>query len=389
MVFSLSTNEGLKRLRFALAAPEPPDVHLTVRVRAFQAYAATLGPSGRGNSTRSVWLRPRRRSGTLVRGGTQMYAPLDDYTAAVARLGELYEKGSVRVKVAAGGSVELVVDHTAGDAPPRGDGLYKDIHHVLNAIGANISVDQFIQARSTFSPEFDGVEEGAVSRAKYEATAAAFRSARLTPGIGQRVGRRGKTWSASILLALGKRSGRLRKLMGWYAYRRVLGPDGRRRAWCMLGARIADTAWIGPRVWIRSPSRVSIGAGSKIAGRTMIESYGEVTIGRNVLLNDADLFTAQHFVDDPTFKAERSFIWIGDQAWLPHKIIILPGVRIGNYAVIGTGSVVSRDVPDYGVAVGNPAQVVKERAHIEYDHVPSLRQDRRSRSEWMERSSGS
>ena len=102
-----------------------------------------------------------------------------------------------------------------------------------------------------------------------------------------------------------------------------------------------------------------------------IEGWGQVTIGRHVLMNNADLFTSQHYIDDPGLKGERRFISIGDYAWLPHKIIILPGVRIGSHAVVGTGSVVSRDVPDYAVAVGNPARVVKERARIKYSYNPT------------------
>ncbi len=312
-----------------------------------------------------------------------MYAPLDDFTSAVARLGELHENGSVRLKVYAGGSVSLAIDAGAEDVPQPGSGLYEDIGDVLNAIGASVSIDEFARARaSARRGESDAVEPEAVSRAKYEATLAAFPATRLTPSARQRLRRARRRGTQSLVLALGRRSGQLRRLMSYYAYRRMLGPDGRVEAWRALGARIEDTAWIGPRVWLRVPSMVSVGAGSKIAGRTMIESYGQVTIGRNVLLNDADLFTAQHFVDDPTFKAERSFITIGHHAWLPHKIIVLPGVTIGDYAVIGTGSVVSRDVPDYGVAVGNPARVVKERARIPYTYVPAQRQNRRFTSDW-------
>ena len=47
-------------------------------------------------------------------------------------------------------------------------------------------------------------------------------------------------------------------------------------------------------------------------------------------------------------------------------IRVLPGGRIGRCAVIGTGSVVTSDVPEYGVAAGNPATVVKERARVDY-----------------------
>ena len=48
-----------------------------------------------------------------------------------------------------------------------------------------------------------------------------------------------------------------------------------------------------------------------------------------------------------------------------------PGVRIGDYAVIGTGSVVTGDIPDYAVAAGNPARVIKERAQVDYRYVPA------------------
>lgn len=161
-------------------------------------------------------------------------------------------------------------------------------------------------------------------------------------------------------------------MMGWYTYRRMIGAAGRRRAWCLLGATIAETAMIGPKVWMRNPKHVTIGAGSRIGGRVWIDSWGQITIGANVLMNgEIDLLSTQHLIDHPRFKRDRRSVSIGDYVWLPWKIVILPGVKIGNYAVIGTGSVVAHDVPDYGVAVGNPARVVKERARIEYTYIPT------------------
>jgi acetyltransferase-like isoleucine patch superfamily enzyme len=47
------------------------------------------------------------------------------------------------------------------------------------------------------------------------------------------------------------------------------------------------------------------------------------------------------------------------------SVTVLPGVRIGKHAIIGAGAVVSKDVPDYAVAVGNPAVVKKYRKRIE------------------------
>lgn len=68
------------------------------------------------------------------------------------------------------------------------------------------------------------------------------------------------------------------------------------------------------------------------------------------------------FDDDEFFAERRARVTeIGHDTWLGHGTIVLPGVRIGLGAVIGAGSVVTKDVPDYTIAVGNPARVIKER----------------------------
>jgi len=54
-------------------------------------------------------------------------------------------------------------------------------------------------------------------------------------------------------------------------------------------------------------------------------------------------------------------VTIGHDVWIGHGAIVLPGRRIGNGAVIGAGSVVTKDIPDYAIAVGNPARIVRER----------------------------
>lgn len=44
---------------------------------------------------------------------------------------------------------------------------------------------------------------------------------------------------------------------------------------------------------------------------------------------------------------------IGDDVWIDRKVMIMPGVHIGNGAVVGAGAVVAKDIPDYAIAVGN------------------------------------
>jgi virginiamycin A acetyltransferase len=52
---------------------------------------------------------------------------------------------------------------------------------------------------------------------------------------------------------------------------------------------------------------------------------------------------------------------IGNDVWIGHNAIIMPGVQIGNGAIIGTGAVVTKNVPDYAIVGGNPAKIIRKR----------------------------
>ena len=89
-----------------------------------------------------------------------------------------------------------------------------------------------------------------------------------------------------------------------------------------------------------------------------------VTIGNHVLIGpNVSLFTACH----PTDPVERRVgtewakpITIGDDVWIGGNVTILPGVTIGHRCTIGAGSVVTKDIPDDSIAVGNPCRVIKK-----------------------------
>jgi acetyltransferase-like isoleucine patch superfamily enzyme len=164
---------------------------------------------------------------------------------------------------------------------------------------------------------------------------------------------------------------RLTQLMSWPFFRRLLGPKRCSAVWCYLGATIAPTAYISTAVWMRNPHNVTIGAGCKLAGEVILDSWGLITIQPNVLINGAKLRTAGHDINSPYLHGDIRSIHVGTYVWIIDDVIILPGVTIGSYAVIGSGSVVTKDVPDYAVVGGNPAQVIKERDHIDYLYTPS------------------
>ena len=54
-------------------------------------------------------------------------------------------------------------------------------------------------------------------------------------------------------------------------------------------------------------------------------------------------------------------VYIGDDVWIGTRVIILPGVRIGNGVIIGAGAVVTKDIPDYAVVGGIPAKIIRYR----------------------------
>lgn len=66
----------------------------------------------------------------------------------------------------------------------------------------------------------------------------------------------------------------------------------------------------------------------------------------------------------------ESPIRIGDGTWLGHHVVVLPGVTIGRHVVVGAGSVVTEDLPDYCVAVGSPARVIRRYLNGEWVRVP-------------------
>lgn len=112
--------------------------------------------------------------------------------------------------------------------------------------------------------------------------------------------------------------------------------------------------------------KISIDDNSGVGRNSFIQ--GEVHIGKNVMMGpDCHIWTYNHEtinVDIPMCNQgikEECPVYIGDDVWIGDRVTILPGVRIGNGTVIGAGAVVARDIPDYAIAVGVPAKVVKFR----------------------------
>lgn len=116
-------------------------------------------------------------------------------------------------------------------------------------------------------------------------------------------------------------------------------------------------------------SKVELGDRSGIGMRTAIG--GTCIIGNDVMMGpDCIIHTYNHkTVDTTTPMREQGFteeepVVIGDDVWIGGRVIILPGVHVGNHSIIGAGAVVTKNVPEWAVVAGNPAVVKKYRKEI-------------------------
>lgn len=128
-------------------------------------------------------------------------------------------------------------------------------------------------------------------------------------------------------------------------------------------------------VFERANSKVMIGSNTFMGGSTL-SCAGEIDIGDNVQIawgsiffdhNSHSLNYIDRRVDLPnTFKGKKDWstvdvgrLRIGNDAWIGANCVLLRGVAVGDGAVIGAGSIVTKDVPPYSFAAGNPCRVIK------------------------------
>lgn len=114
--------------------------------------------------------------------------------------------------------------------------------------------------------------------------------------------------------------------------------------------KIGDNCGIGPYSQITAINKIILGNG--------------VRTGSSILITDNShgKFIIEELKLRPSIRPlySEGEVVIGDNVWIGAKVSILPGVHIGESAIIGANSVVTRDIPSYSVAVGSPARIIKQ-----------------------------
>jgi acetyltransferase-like isoleucine patch superfamily enzyme len=130
----------------------------------------------------------------------------------------------------------------------------------------------------------------------------------------------------------------------------------------LLGLSIAPDVRLHRWREIRRGRRISVGSGSVIGFWAILDGRRGIVIGKDVnLSSEVALWTLQHDLASRDFAAVGGPIVIGDRAWLSFRATVLPGVTIGEGAVVAAGAVVTSDVAPFTVVGGVPARQIGTR----------------------------
>jgi len=115
---------------------------------------------------------------------------------------------------------------------------------------------------------------------------------------------------------------------------------------------------------IHSPKGISIGSGSSIGHRCILDGRSGLTIGNSVNMStEVWIWTLQHDLNATDFRIKGGPVVIDDYVWLCGRTIILPGVTVGRGAVVASGAIVTKNVPEFAIVAGIPAKIIGQRRH--------------------------
>jgi maltose O-acetyltransferase len=156
---------------------------------------------------------------------------------------------------------------------------------------------------------------------------------------------------------------------GWY--RRALGVKLGRKSAVLMNVYF----YVRGRPRPDRPG-ISIGEHTVINQSCVLDGRGGLRIGNNVSISPGVwLLTDGHDMNDPLFPEVLAPIEICDYAWLGSRALVMPGVTIGEGAVVAAGAVVTKDVCPYTVVGGVPARPIGTRAQnlrYQLDHRPAF-----------------
>ena len=126
----------------------------------------------------------------------------------------------------------------------------------------------------------------------------------------------------------------------------------------------SDRAFVNPPFYCDYGTNIQVGKNFFANYNCMIIDVARVRIGDNCqMAPNVAIYTAGHPIHPVSRNSMYEYgkeVTIGDNVWIGGNTVICPGVHIGDNVVIGAGSVVTKDIPDWTVAAGNPCRVLRQ-----------------------------
>jgi putative colanic acid biosynthesis acetyltransferase WcaF len=137
----------------------------------------------------------------------------------------------------------------------------------------------------------------------------------------------------------------------------------------IFGCKINGRPFVHQHARIQIPWHVTLHDRSSVGDRTNLYSLGEIELGEGcVVAQEAYLCTGTHDFNDPNWPLVTAKITVGKEAFVGARAFVMPGIEIGNGAIIGACSVVTSNVPPRATVAGSPARLLCVRNSMCENH---------------------
>ena len=146
--------------------------------------------------------------------------------------------------------------------------------------------------------------------------------------------------------------------------------------WRLSGVKMGrNVKFIGiPK--IRNPKGLSIGDGVSIGPGVLLDARKGLIIHENaVIAYEAVIWSLNHDYNDIHFCGKGALTEIGANCWICSRSMIMPGIHVGDGAVVAAGAIVTKDIPPYTIVAGIPARPIGIREKKEWDYGYQSRKD--------------
>ena len=159
----------------------------------------------------------------------------------------------------------------------------------------------------------------------------------------------------------------------WYLTTSIIPniPSQTFRNWGLrkIGVKMSKNVKFYSGFTVRNPTGLTIEDGVSVGPKVLLDARCGLTIHKNaVIAYDAIIWSLNHDYNDVHFCGKGAPVEIGAYAWVCSRAIILPGISVGEGAIVASGAVVTKNVDPYTIVGGVPAKIIGKREKNDFEY---------------------